>query len=442
MLNGYKYFIKTYGCQANEYDSELIAGILEKFGANPVDNEIDANIVIFNTCAVRKNAEDKFYGRLGALKKVKNEKKDMIVIVTGCLAQKDYLKISKIDYVDIVLGTHRISQLPTILQELKYNKNKKIVDIDFTGRTEPDIPPRRLSKISAYIPIMFGCDYYCTFCIVPFTRGKMQSRPKEQIIKEIQDLAQKGYREIILLGQTVNAYGIDLKNSYDFADLLYDVSLIDGIKWIRFTSPYPTNFNDKQIKTICTIDKITKHVHLPLQSGNNEILRRMARRYTIQQFLEVVYKFRELCPNIALSTDIIVGFPYETDEQFQDTLNIVKQVRFDQAFMFAYSEREGTKAATYPQLPLKERLKRLYELISVQNEITIEKNKEYVGKELEILVEGESDKNPNKLEGRTETNKIVVFDKIEKDLIGKFVKVRITKSYLWGLEGTLLNSDN
>jgi tRNA-2-methylthio-N6-dimethylallyladenosine synthase len=288
---------------------------------------------------------------------------------------------------------------------------------------------------------MFGCDYYCTFCIVPFTRGKMQSRPKEQIIKEIQDLAQKGYKEIILLGQTVNAYGIDLKNSYDFADLLYDVSLIDGIKWIRFTSPYPTNFNDKQIKTICTIDKIAKHVHLPLQSGNNEILRRMARRYTVQQFLEVVYKFRELCPNIALSTDIIVGFPYETDEQFQDTLNIVKQVRFDQAFMFAYSEREGTKAATYPQLPLKERLKRLYELISVQNEITIEKNREYVGKELEILVEGESDKNPNKLEGRTETNKIVVFDKIEKDLVGKFVKVRITKSYLWGLEGVLLNSD-
>jgi len=441
MLNGYKYFIKTYGCQANEYDSELIAGILEKFGASPVDNEIDADIVIFNTCAVRKNAEDKFYGRLGALKKIKNEKKDMIVIVTGCLAQKDYLKISNIDHVDIVLGTHRISQLPTILQELKYNKNKKIVDVDFTGRTEPDIPPRRLSKFSAYVPIMFGCDYYCTFCIVPFTRGKMQSRPKEQIIKEIQDLAQKGYKEIILLGQTVNAYGIDLKNSYDFADLLYDVSLIDGIKWIRFTSPYPTNFNDKQIKTICTINKIAKHVHLPLQSGNNEILRRMARKYTVEKFLEVVYKFRELCPNIALSTDIIVGFPYETDEQFQDTLNIVKQVRFDQAFMFAYSEREGTKAATYPQLPLKERLKRLYELISVQNEITIEKNREYVGKEVEILVEGETDKNPNKLEGRTETNKIVVFDKTEKDLVGKFVKVRITKSYLWGLEGILLNSD-
>ena len=443
MLVGYKYFIKTYGCQANEYDSELIAGILEKMGAISVDNEKDADIVIFNTCAVRKNAEDKFYGRLGALKKIKNEKKDMIIIVSGCLAQKDYLKISSIDHVDIVIGTHRISQLPTILQEIKYNRNKKIVDVDFTGRTEPDIPPRRLSKFSAYIPIMFGCDYYCTFCIVPFTRGKMQSRPKEEILKEIKDLASKNYVEIILLGQTVNAYGIDFKYTYDFADLLQEVSLVDGIKWIRFTSPYPTNFNDKQIKTICFTDKIAKHIHLPLQSGNNEILRKMARRYTVEQFLDVVYKFRELCPNIALSTDIIVGFPYETDEQFEDTLEVVRKVKFDQAFMFAYSERQGTKAATYPQLPLRERLQRLYKLISVQNEITIEKNREYIGKTVEILVEGPSEKNPNKLEGRTETNKIVVFPitngKNFEDLTGKFVKVKITDSHLWGLEGTLIN---
>lgn len=439
-LRGYRYFIKTYGCQANEYDSELIAGILEKFGAIATDDEKDADIVIFNTCAVRKNAENKFYGRLGALKKIKQERKDLIVIVAGCLAQKDYLKISSIDHVDIVIGTQRISALPQLLQEIKHNK-KKIVDVDFSGRVEPDIPPRRLSKFSAYIPIMFGCDYYCTFCIVPFTRGKMKSRNIEDILKEVKELDEKGYKEIIYLGQTVNAYGIDKKFEYDFADLLKEtVNITNNIRWIRFTSPYPTNFNDRQIEVISSSPKIAKHIHLPLQSGNNEVLRRMARRYTVEQFLEIIEKFRNKNPYIAFSTDIIVGFPGETDEQFEDTLKVVQKIRFDQAFMFAYSEREGTKAASYPnRIPYRERLKRLYKLIEIQNAITEEKNREYVGKIVEILVEGETQKNPEKWEGRTETNKIVVFQKPSADLSGKFVKVKVTDSHLWGLEGELLD---
>lgn len=442
-LKDYKYFVKTYGCQANEYDSELIASILEKLGAEAVDNESDADIVVFNTCAVRKNAENKFYGRLGALKKIKNEKKDMIVIVAGCLAQKDYLKISSIDHVDVVLGTHRISALPQILQEIKYSR-KKIVDVDFTGRTEPDVPARRLSKFSAYIPIMFGCDYYCTFCIVPFTRGKMQSRSREEILKEVKNLDEKGYKEIIYLGQTVNAYGIDNKFQYDFADLLEEtVSLVKNIRWIRFTSPYPTNFNQKQIEVISKYSKIAKHIHLPLQSGNNEILRKMARRYTVEQFLDVISQFREKNEYIGLSTDIIVGFPTETEEQFYDTLSVVEKVRFDQAFMFAYSEREGTKAANYQgAIPYRERLKRLYKLIEVQNKITEEKNREYVGKIVEILVEGSTDKNPLMWEGRTETNKIVVFNKPNKDISGKFAKVKINNSFLWGLEGELIEVES
>ncbi|MEN3014869.1 MAG: tRNA (N6-isopentenyl adenosine(37)-C2)-methylthiotransferase MiaB [bacterium] len=438
-LQGYKYYIKTYGCQANEYDSELIGSILEKLGAKNVDNEQDADIVVFNTCAVRKNAENKFYGRLGALKRIKNQKKDMIVIVAGCLAQKDYLKISSIDHVDIVLGTHRISALPQILQEIKYSR-KKVVDVDFTGRVEPDIPPRRLSKYSAYIPIMFGCDYYCTFCIVPFTRGKMQSRDKQEILNEVKQLDEKGYKEIIYLGQTVNAYGIDKKFEYDFADLLYETTqIVRNIKWIRFTSPYPTNFNSKQIEVISSSPKIAKHIHLPLQSGNNEVLRKMARRYTVEQFLDIVNQFRSRNKYISISTDIIVGFPGETEEQFNDTLEVIRKVRFDQAFMFAYSEREGTKAATYPNsIPYRERLKRLYKLIEEQNKITEEKNKEYIGKTVEILVEGPTDKNPDKWEGRTETNKIVVFDKPKSDISGQFYKVKISNAYLWGLEGEII----
>lgn len=438
-LRDYKYFIKTYGCQANEYDSEIIAGILEKLGATFVNDEKDADIVVFNTCAVRKNAENKFYGRLGALKKVKQEKKDMIVIVSGCLAQKDYLKISSIDHVDMIIGTHRISALPALLGEIK-NGKKKIVDVDFTGRLEPDIPPRRLSKFSAYVPIMFGCDYYCTFCIVPFTRGKVQSRDKEEVLNEVKLLDDQGYREITYIGQTVNAYGIDKKYRYDFADLLREtVEITSNIKWIRFTSPYPTNFNDKQIDVISSFIKIAKHIHLPLQSGNNEVLRRMARRYTVEQFLEVIEKFRQKNEEIAFSTDIIVGFPGETEEQFEDTLKVVESVKFDQAFMFAYSEREGTKAATYAdRIPYRERLKRLYRLIELQNSITEEKNRQYVGKILEILVEGPTDKNPDKWEGRTQTNKIVVFPKPSRDIIGEFVKVRIINSHLWGLEGELV----
>ncbi|MCS7165404.1 MAG: tRNA (N6-isopentenyl adenosine(37)-C2)-methylthiotransferase MiaB [Candidatus Calescibacterium sp.] len=438
-LKDYKYFIKTYGCQANEYDSELIAAILEKLGAQPVENEQDADIVVFNTCAVRKNAENKVYGRLGALKKIKNEKKDMIVIVSGCLVQKDYLKISSIDHVDIVLGTHRISALPQILQEIK-NSRGKIVDIDFTGRVEPDIPPKRLSKFSAYIPIMFGCDYYCTFCIVPFTRGRMQSRNKEDILKEVRELDNRGYKEITYIGQTVNAYGIDKRYEYDFADLLKETSeIVRSIRWVRFTSPYPSNFTDKQIEVISSTPVIAKHIHLPLQSGNNEILRRMARRYTVEQFKEIVYKFRERNSYIGLSTDIIVGFPGETESQFEDTLKVVEEIRFDQAFMFAYSEREGTKAATYEdRIPYRERLKRLYRLIQLQNSITEEKNREYIGKTVEVLVEGPTDKNPEMWEGRTETNKIVVFKKPDRDISGQFFKFRITSAHLWGLEGEIL----
>ncbi|MCX7758721.1 MAG: tRNA (N6-isopentenyl adenosine(37)-C2)-methylthiotransferase MiaB [bacterium] len=438
-LKDYKYFVKTYGCQANEYDSELIASILEKMGAQAVSSEQDADIVVFNTCAVRKNAENKFYGRLGALKKIKNEKKDMIVIVAGCLAQKDYLKISSIDHVDIVLGTHRISALPQILAEIKYSR-RKVVDVDFTGRVEPDIPPRRLSKFSAYVPIMFGCDYYCTFCIVPFTRGKMQSRSKEDIIKEVLELDKQGYKEIIYIGQTVNAYGIDRRFEYDFADLLLETStVIKNIRWIRFTSPYPTNFNDKQIEVISSLPQVAKHIHLPLQSGNNEVLKRMARRYTVEQFCDVIYKFRSKNKYIGLSTDIIVGFPSETEEQFEDTLEVVNKIRFDQAFMFAYSEREGTKASKYENsVPYRERLKRLYRLIELQNRITEEKNREYVGKVVDVLVEGQTDKNPNKWEGRTETNKIVVFDRPKDDISGSFIKFKIVGSHTWGLEGELL----
>lgn len=438
-LKDYKYFLKTYGCQANEYDSELIASILEKMGAIAVDNENDADIVVFNTCAVRKNAENKFYGRLGNLKKIKNEKKDIIVIVAGCLAQKDYLKISSIEHVDIVIGTHRISALPNIIQEIKLKRNK-VVDVDFTGRTEPDVPPRRLSKFSAYIPIMFGCDYYCTFCIVPFTRGRMQSRNKEDILKEVQALDEKGYKEIIYIGQTVNAYGIDKKFSYDFADLLYDTcQMVNNIKWIRFTSPYPTNFNDKQIQVISTNERIAKHIHLPLQSGNNEVLRRMARRYTVEQFIEVIEKFRQFNSYIGLSTDVIVGFPGETEQQFEDTLKVMEKIRFDQAFMFAYSEREGTKAANYEErIPYRERLKRLYKLIELQNKITEEKNREYLNRVVEILVEGPTEKNPDFWEGRTETNKIVVFPKPDTDISGQFVKTKIKKAFLWGLEGELI----
>jgi tRNA-2-methylthio-N6-dimethylallyladenosine synthase len=437
IAEGKHYFVRTYGCQANVVDSENIEGILLDIGYTKVDDPLNADVVILNTCAVRENAEDKVFGEVGALKRLKDSNKDAIIAISGCMTQEPHIvEMIKKKYpqVDIVFGTHNICHLPQLLLR-SIEQHVRIIEVySKEGEVIEKIPTHREDRIKAFVNIMYGCDKFCTYCIVPYTRGKERSRKMEDILDECKQLIDEGYMEITLLGQNVNAYGKDLKLGYDFATLLEEVAKL-GIPRLRFTTSHPWNFTDAMFKAIAKYPNIMPYIHLPLQSGSNEILRKMGRRYTREDYLDIVRRLREIIPNVALSTDIIVGFPNESDQDFEDTLDIVKKVHYDSAFTFIYSPREGTPAAKMEDKVSMEtkhaRFNRLIEALTPDFEA---KAKEYIGKVVPVLVEGASKKDLDMLTGYSDTNKLINF-KGNPAHVGKIVNVKITESHTFSLIG-------
>ncbi len=441
---GKYYMLKTYGCQGNLADSEKIAGILETLGFEKTINEFQADVVLFNTCAIRENAEERVFGELGRLQKFKKEKKNMIVGICGCMPQeeKTVLKIKKsLPYVDIVFGTHNISDLPEYLYDV-IQQNKKVIDVkSIEGDIYENIPLVRDHPKKAWVNIMYGCDEFCTYCIVPYTRGRERSRRPETIINEVKDIAKKGYVEVTLLGQNVNAYGKDFNDiNYTFANLLEDLNKTD-IKRIRFTTSHPRDLDDATINAMALGGNIMPHLHLPVQSGNNEILKRMNRKYTREEYLEKIKKLKEKIPGISITTDIIVAFPGETKEQFQDTITLVKEVGYEGAFTFIYSPREGTPAAKYENiLTDEEKHQRLNELNEVINEYSLKGHERFEGEIVEVLIEGPSKNNPEMLTGYTKHNMLVNFPNDEKETykIGDLVNIKVSKAFSWHLLGEII----
>ena len=435
-LNQKKYYnILTMGCQLNENDSEKIAGMLENMGYEQTDNIEKTNIFILNTCCVRENAEEKLFGKLGELKKIK-QNNNGIIAICGCMMQEknmqEKLKQSY-PYVDIIFGTHTLHKFPEDLYKVLI-ENKKINDIlDIDGEIYEGLPIKRNSAQTASVTIMYGCNNFCTYCIVPYVRGRERSRKPEDIISEIKTLAQVGYKEVTLLGQNVNSYKGG--ENYGFANLLRDIQKIEGIEIIKFISPHPKDFTDDVIQAIKECPKVSRLIHLPLQSGSTDVLKKMNRKYTKEQYLSLVDKIREAIPDVLFSTDIIVGFPEETEEDFEDTLDVVKKVNFEQVFMFIYSRRTGTPADRMKnQIPEEikhirfDRLKKLFE-------DQVEENiKKYVGTTQEILIEGTSKNNEKMLTGRTKSNKVVVLEG-PKSLIGQVIEVKIISEHKWYLKG-------
>lgn len=449
------YFIMTMGCQLNENDSEKLAGILANCGYKKTDNVENADIIVFNTCCVRENAEERLLGKLGEVKKFKEEK-GTIIAIGGCMMQEKNM-VNKLKesypFVDIVFGTHTLEEFPKDLY-FALSENKKITDILDEGQAFEDIPVIRSDKYKASVTIMNGCNNFCTYCIVPYVRGREKSREPQNIINEIEELAKNGYKEITLLGQNVNSYLVNEKSKnpdlkYEvtiskksetmvvnsFATLLYAINEIDGIERIRFISPHPKDFTDDVIEAIKDCDKVCKLIHLPLQSGSTDVLNKMYRKYTKEQYLNLAYKIKQKIPEVRFSTDIIVGFPGETDEDFEDTLDVVRKLKYEQIFMFIYSRRVGTPADKMENQVDEniahvrfDKLKKLYE------ELVEERNKEYIGTIQNVLVEGKSKTNENMLTGRSEFNKVVVFEG-KNELIGKMVKIKIISEHMWYLKG-------
>ncbi|WP_117016772.1 tRNA (N6-isopentenyl adenosine(37)-C2)-methylthiotransferase MiaB [Aeribacillus pallidus] len=441
MGEGRKFYIRTYGCQMNEHDTEVMAGIFMQLGYKPTDSTEDADVILLNTCAIRENAENKVFGEIGHLKPLKMEKPDLILGVCGCMSQEESV-VNKIlkqyQYVDLIFGTHNIHRLPHLLNEAYMSKEMVVEVWSKEGDVIENLPKVRKGNIKAWVNIMYGCDKFCTYCIVPYTRGKERSRRPEDIIQEVRHLAAQGYKEITLLGQNVNAYGKDFDDiKYGLGDLMDELRKID-IARIRFTTSHPKDFDDRLIEVLAKGGNLVDHIHLPVQSGSSEILKLMARKYTREQYLELVQKIKKAIPNVSLTTDIIVGFPNETDEQFEETLSLYREVGFDSAYTFIYSPREGTPAAKMKDnVPMEVKKERLQRLNALVNEISAQKMKEYEGKVVEVLVEGESKNNPDILAGYTRKNKLVNF-KGPKSAIGQLVKVKITKAKTWTLDGEMV----
>jgi tRNA-2-methylthio-N6-dimethylallyladenosine synthase len=431
------YFLQTYGCQMNVYDSEILASLLEAQNYQPATAPEQADVLVFNTCCVRDNADQKVYGRLGDFKFIKAERPGQILVVAGCLAQKDgEAFLERFPQVDIVLGTHDVQALPELVQRVQAGEGR-IVQVGRQGH-HLDLPASPRGASSAMVPISMGCDQWCTYCIVPYVRGQLHSRPVVQVLAEVRRLVGLGYREIMLLGQNVNDYGRDLQPQVEFADLLEALGGLDAPDRLRFTSPHPAGFTPRVIQVMAANPSVCEHIHLPLQAGDDQVLARMKRGYTGQQFLDLVARLRQAIPDLGITTDIIVGFPGETEAQFQRTLEVVQQARFDSAFMFAYSPRPGTPGSLFTdQVPESERMERLYRLIHLQNGISEEKHRQRMGREVEVLVEGRSKKTSSRLTGRTRQNWLVHFDS-EEDFSGRLARVRLDQAFMWGFVGTLL----
>lgn len=436
-LKNKKYYIRTYGCQANYRDEEYMSGILNSIGMTKVDKQEDSDLIILNTCAVRENAEDKVLGEIGDIKKMKEKRTDIILIVAGCMIEQSHIiekLMNTFKCIDIMMGTHNIKDL-LFLIEKRLKENKRIVNVSSKeGDIYENLPSCRNDKFKAFVNISYGCDKFCTYCIVPYTRGRERSRKQEDILKECKELVDLGYQEITLLGQNVDAYGKDLNDGVSFANLLENVAKL-GISRLRFLTSYPSDFKDDVIDVMSRYSNIMKYIHLPVQSGNNNILRLMARRYTREEYLNLVNRIRSKIPNIDLSTDIIVGFPNETYDEFKDTISLCKECNYSSAFTFIYSPRRGTPAARIKDnVSYKEKSDRFIELKKSLEEMYLKNNEKLIGTIQDVLVDGISKKKSNILSGYTEGNKVVNF-KGDVSLIGKIIKVRITENHLYFLNG-------
>ena len=441
MGEGRKFFIRTYGCQMNEHDSEVMAGIFMELGYDPTDNIEEADAVLLNTCAIRENAENKVFGELGYLMKYKRKNPEMLIGVCGCMSQEESVVnkiLTKYQHVDMVFGTHNIHRLPNILKEAYMSKEMVVEVWSKEGDVLENLPKQRNGSIKAWVNIMYGCDKFCTYCIVPYTRGKERSRRPDEIIQEVRELAAQGYQEIMLLGQNVNAYGKDFTDlDYRLGDLMDELRKID-IPRIRFTTSHPRDFDDHLIEVLAKGGNLVEHIHLPVQSGSNDVLKIMARKYTREHFLDLVRKIKEAIPNVALTTDIIVGYPNETEEQFQETIDLYREVGFEMAFTYIYSPREGTPAAKMvDNVPQEVKKERLHRLNAVVEEFSTAALKNYEGLEVEVLVEGSSKKRDDVLAGYTRRSKLVNFAG-PKELVGHIVKVKITDAKAYSLRGEFI----
>ncbi len=436
-----KYYIDTWGCQMNEEDSEKISGLLKGIGYIRTEVKEEADIIIFNTCCVRENAEQKVYGHLGALKALKRQNPNLLIVVCGCMMQQKDMPekiIKKFPHVDIITGSFNSYKLPEYIERVKKDGNSIIEIWDKEKGIIEGMPVDRKSDIKAFVTIMYGCNNFCSYCIVPYVRGRERSRSPENIINEIKDLVSKGYKEITLLGQNVNSYGKGLEPEITFAELLRRVNKIEGLERIRFMTSHPKDVSDELIKTMAECEKVCEHGHFAMQSGSTRILEKMNRKYSRENYLNLTKKLREAMPDIAITTDIIIGFPGETEEDFEDTLKIVKEIEFDSAFTFIYSIREGTPAAKFEeQVPEDIKHERFNRLVEVVNEISARKNKVYDGKVVEVLVEGTSKNDETKLMGRTRNGRLVNFTG-DKNSIGKLVNVKITKAQSFSLTGEII----
>lgn len=439
--SGKKFLIKTYGCQMNEHDTEVMAGILSEIGFESTDVTEEADVILLNTCAIRENAENKVFGEIGHLKPLKMENPNLLIGVCGCMSQEESVVnriLQKHQFIDMIFGTHNIHRLPQILKEAMFSK-EMVVDVwSKEGDIIENLPKVRKGNIKGWVNIMYGCDKFCTYCIVPYTRGKERSRRPEDIIEEVRHLARNGYKEVTLLGQNVNAYGKDLTDiKYGLGDLMDEIRKID-IPRIRFTTSHPRDFDDLLIEVLAKGGNLVDHIHLPVQSGSTEMLKIMARKYSRESYLELVGKIKAAIPTASLTTDIIVGFPNETEEQFEDTLSLMREVEYDSAYTFIYSPRDGTPAAKMEDnVPLEVKKERLQRLNEVVNEIAAKKNKAFQGEVVEVLVEGVSKKNSEVLSGHTPKNKLVNF-KGPKSIIGQIIKVKITEAKTWSLDGVMV----
>ncbi len=436
---GLNYRIQTYGCQGNEADSEVMAGLFEKMGYEEASSEKDADVILLNTCAIRENAENRIWGELGRLKSLKKHNPNLLIGLCGCMAQEEKV-VNKIlksyPYVDIVFGTHNLHKLPEYIQHATFSKERVIEVFSFEGDIVENLPKVRNHDFKAWVTIMYGCNEFCTYCIVPYTRGKERSRNKDEIIKEVKELYKNGYQEVTLLGQNVNAYGKDFKDiDYKFGDLLKDLNDV-GIERIRFTTSHPRDIDLKTIEAF-KLPRIMPHLHLPVQSGSNKVLKKMNRGYTKERYLEVMKLLKEARPDISITTDIIVGFPYEEEEDFLETIDLVNDVGFEGAYTFIFSKRSGTPAYNFPDNvsapEQRERLKRLNEVV---NAGYLKGTSRFLGKEVKVLVDGYSKKDENILAGYTEHNKLVNFTG-DESLVGKIVNVKITKARTWFLIGEI-----
>ena len=437
------------GCQLNENDSEKLCGMLEKMGYAKTENQTDADLVLFNTCCVRENAEDKLFGKLGELKRLK-EQKGIIIAIGGCMMQEKHItdKIKgSYPFVDILFGTHTLHRFPEDLYKVLDEKKKLEDIIDIDGQIYEGLPIKRNSNIKASVTIMNGCNNFCSYCIVPYVRGRERSRKPRDIINEVKELAKQGYKEITLLGQNVNSYlKVEKEKNIEFeeyegvnsfATLLRAINKIEGIERIRFVSPHPKDFTDDVIMAIAECNKVCKLIHLPLQAGNDKVLKEMNRKYTKEQYLKLVEKMKQNIPNLTLSTDIIVGFPKETDSEFEDTLDVVEKVKFEQVYMFIYSRRVGTPADKMEnQVPEEIKHKRFDKLKKLVESQIEENNQKYVGTIQKVLVEGTSKNNDDMLTGRTDSNKVVIFEG-DKNLIGSMVELKIISEHMWYLKGEI-----